>query len=27
VTSAVRGSFRDCDRTRAEAMSLLMARR
>jgi GTP cyclohydrolase IA len=27
VTSAVRGSFRDSDRTRAEAMSLLMARR
>jgi GTP cyclohydrolase I len=27
VTSAVRGSFRDSDRTRAEAMSLLLARR
>jgi GTP cyclohydrolase IA len=27
VTSAVRGSFRDSDRTRAEAMSLLMAHR
>jgi GTP cyclohydrolase IA len=27
VTSAVRGSFRDSDRTRAEAMSWLMARR
>ena len=27
VTSAVRGSFRDSDRTRAEAMSLLIVRR
>jgi GTP cyclohydrolase I len=27
VTSAVRGSFRDSDRTRAEAMSLLIGRR
>ncbi len=27
VTSAVRGSFRDSDRTRAEAMSLLVGRR
>ena len=27
VTSAVRGIFRDCDRTRAEAMSLLLGRR
>jgi len=26
VTSAVRGSMRDSDRTRAEAMSLLMRR-
>jgi GTP cyclohydrolase I len=27
VTSAVRGTFRDSDRTRAEAMSLLLGRR
>jgi GTP cyclohydrolase I len=27
VTSAVRGDFRDCDRTRAEAMSLIFGRR
>jgi GTP cyclohydrolase IA len=27
VTSAVRGDFRDCDRTRAEALSLILGRR
>ncbi len=27
VTSAVRGDFRDCDRTRAEALSLIFGRR
>jgi GTP cyclohydrolase I len=27
LTSAVRGDFRDCDRTRAEAMSLMFGRR
>ena len=26
ITSAVRGDFRDCDRTRAEAMSLILGR-